>query len=639
MSLGIRIIIVFTIVGFWSSRLESVLFRRVHRAVTISTGKNEPGILAMQFWQDLETKIKDKNLKKLVEHKTPPDMFHLSGRMMGYRTLKTNPLVIDTSELGLRLRLGGNLELLGMGFGPNRYIHVKWTDAKGVDTREGLVDVEKGRYQIEIPSWSGTISAQMVDSEGRVLGKTESSLNDLPRDSEEVGKAHELPLKILKKENEEKAILAEIESHTESYASLGRPGVLSAPNSFAAAASSPVERERPRKPASKVQLAEANIEEDPSANPSVVTYPFEYPKKTVSTFIEALPADSFVNTTNDIMVSVGLGSTYLLAAHGLKEEDPITYQMITVGMPTRVPLFRKTTIDAMDNLVRMSGEHIAEVPLVWGLVDYKQEASSGISVQVEGHEEARVFYLNDIYLPDPNLKQTKSHGRFVIANLEPGFYILTATTSNGVFATRHFVVADSGVTHVSVGKGSEDRVVPTYAFDAFSGTPQAVNAEFESSSHRIRIRVEDQIVVSGRLERKMVQLDPATPYYAPTTHIYRDDVEKLDLPMLRWDWISKYYKREAGSVVGFVRESNYEVQVRNIFEVRAVHKPSYFDFQGDESSSSQPGGGFVFGMLKPGTYILEMRRGGTGELLVTHIVDVKAGEIVSLGADLLEASR
>ncbi|MFN9066298.1 MAG: hypothetical protein ACK5V3_03660, partial [Bdellovibrionales bacterium] len=88
-----------------------------------------------------------------------------------------------------------------------------------------------------------------------------------------------------------------------------------------------------------------------------------------------------------------------------------------------VPLLAQNASKAMTDIARDLGYTDGDMNsrgTLWGRVMSNGKTLAGVDVSLDGASGVKPLYLNELYIPDPNMKVTASHGLFTFMNLPEG---------------------------------------------------------------------------------------------------------------------------------------------------------------------------------------------------------------------------
>lgn len=499
------------------------------------------------FKQMAESKIAE--VTKQLDQNKEPSRVIVQSRQEDGRVL--TPEHIRTATVATRghnqINLSGMIEIKGLPSGsPQWQIHLARYE-EGVKKEDGVIDLRKSTYAISVPSQSGTIIAQMIDTKsGLVLG--EGSLRLSPYSSDQLAGKSKL---VIEKSNHEIA--------TRFGSFYNNSGTL---------VSASLNREKPVQ--TRVLLASLDTE---GKTDESGTFRFDQIQK---------------------------GSWGLIRTES-KNFHPAMY-MIQSGNEKRLPLFPESMIKALKQIIQ-DQTHSSEVAetgsIVWGQVIQDGKPLAGAEVDVEFLENYKPVYFNSLLIPDSSLTATSENGYFAFLHIPAGMHSLVASNGHTYLSHANVVVDDDTVSIAELESSLKIEKTDVKVFDSFSGRPQIAQLEMQSLPAALNVNGFAEIQLAPVSRLSLMKVVPQDQKYLESLQIYDDNSDSLNVPLVRGDWLQYLMSARkintlpnTGIVVGFVPSINFEVYLGH--ESRfSPENIVFFDTQGRVSPTGVPGGGFV----------------------------------------------
>lgn len=276
--------------------------------------------------------------------------------------------------------------------------------------------------------------------------------------------------------------------------------------------------------------------------------------------------------------------------------------MVTAGQKESLPLIPKKTAQAMMAIIEEQLGYTdvqKNGAIVMGQVTGSGQPLAGVQVEIEGHPEARAIYLNEILIPDPQLKATSSTGYFVFLHLPQGFYSLRAARGPQFVGYGNVVNEPEAAAFIEIQEPLRFAPIEVRAFDAFTGDPQAADLAIQALSQNIQIDGYAQLDHPIVAKYSLMDVEPKSDLYLPAMYPYAGDSEFLHLPMIPRVWMETLLIQGKispnpgeGAIVGFSEKGGYEIQLPHLPEDTKA-QVIYFDAQGQRTPASVENGGFV----------------------------------------------
>ncbi len=449
--------------------------------------------------------------------------------------------LVDTAESDFK-KIFGPLEITGgLAVTNEHHIEIRRYD-EGVLKELGRVDLSQGMYHIDVSEPTGSVIAQLVDKEGKILGEGSFRLSRLPN-----------------------------------------------PNTLEI--SGPSLRIEPRLSFAGIITSAYNTRIADSA-----------PAKTTVTFVNGA---SEVQAKKDGLVSmdnVTKGSTTVMrsAAPGYLQ----TASIIVSGSEFKAQLYPSAMIEALQEIVSqqrmMSIEGIPTV--IWGRTSRDGKNVAGVTVQIEGNDSLRAIYFDSFLIPNSKLTATSENGLFAFVDVSPDFHSLIAMEGEKLFGFQNVVAEENSVAFGEIENSLRQDAVSVRIYDAFSGESHPAMFTIQSLLKNIAAD-EGQITLTlPHVNRAgYIRVTPPEADFLQAQYVYNDSDDFIHIPLVRRSWLLalKGYLKiddqpENGIVVGFVPDENFEVYLagHDDFDQRNI---VYFDMQGRilQNKKGISGGGFI----------------------------------------------
>lgn len=298
--------------------------------------------------------------------------------------------------------------------------------------------------------------------------------------------------------------------------------------------------------------------------------------------------------------SLNKGSTFVARASAKKHWPTLVVGRAGSGQEVR--LFPSSLLQALINISGSNGTERAEArhrAIVWGQVMRDGHPVVGAKVEMAG--PYRPIYLNDAFLPDPNLDGTGTNGIFVFLNVLPGIQAARVSVSEKLYPAQIFTTEEKHVSYVELNL--RDKVTSQLQIADMLDSEKALSARVRlvGTENVLSPASGGYIQYSVAANPFMLEADAGTDYMLARTTL-TGNPETIQIPMVRRDWLQTLFQSEyipaqlnRGIVMGLVGEQNFEVEMTG-------YKPGepitiiYFDAQGKplpSAKSGVAGGGFV----------------------------------------------
>lgn len=233
--------------------------------------------------------------------------------------------------------------------------------------------------------------------------------------------------------------------------------------------------------------------------------------------------------------------------------------------------------------------------LIYGVVKSKGKSVEGASI-IASHGITN--YFGNLYMPEQGRVKTSENGIFTTAVTHPGWNDLYISLPDGRGVHVNALVYPSKITYVTAEVPNETVPVTIRSFDAFSGEPIQVQAEFQQANDIIDTGesgvVEFDLLKTNNLS--FITVNPSAAY-EKAKFSYTNFLDFIHLPLITREWYNNTKSRfkvndipQTGTVLGFVQNSDFIIDFRND---KDESKVVYFNAQGEIIPKGIAGGGFL----------------------------------------------
>lgn len=518
--------------------------------------------IAQKFQEILET---EKNLAQTSYHKhvfvegAKPTSYSSGGRAQTQaaassdydsssdRDVTPKNTDVASAEIGNFL-VSGPVELSeGLAMTDQTHIELRRFE-DGIAKETGHIDMRTGKYEIAVDQTLGVLVAKLVNSKGEVLGRGDYRLSRLPFGANQQRQIDQIKLRL-------------------SPITTGISAVALSADSLS---------NRPTQPkivAKNVEVTLESLEQNIKVEPSMGRFGF-----------------SDLSANSNVIAQLNAQGYAPALAN------------FASGVESETFLFSNEKIESFYSLLKETHEFTDLEDggnLVWGRVVQNGKPVAGIEISLEGYDDIKPVFINELGLPDTKLKATTGTGVFVFVDLAEGLQAFRATKGHAHLGHINLIVGSGFTTYGEVEIGAPQDHVTVKVFDAFNGDPQEANLILQSFEDEVSVDTSGIKTISlPQTNRLSIALaDPQDPY-ADAQYFYNDKDDFVHIPLINADWIQSIRQgmrlddaTDVGIVVGFVAD-DFEVFLSNNNE----YKPEnilFFDATGRRVQRGVAGGGFV----------------------------------------------
>ena len=235
------------------------------------------------------------------------------------------------------------------------------------------------------------------------------------------------------------------------------------------------------------------------------------------------------------------------------ESSYIITQIAAAGyIPTRViggagvarrgaPLQRRSAADALNAIAKdigfTEGETMSRA-VAFGRVTKEGQTIAGATVSIEGREDLKPLYFNELYIPDVNQKVTASHGIYTIMNVPDGEYALRAEVANKLIGFQNASLRAGSVSLADIDSTFRKREVSISTYDIATKVSQ-------DSVVTLQAHDEDLILANGQVDvllnefrdNSFALVNPINRNYLTTQFLLEPGQNEYNLPLVHRDWM------------------------------------------------------------------------------------------------------
>lgn len=276
--------------------------------------------------------------------------------------------------------------------------------------------------------------------------------------------------------------------------------------------------------------------------------------------------------------------------------------LLNGGEEHHLPQFENSFVQSVLEIIQQQLStrlDLGEGGVVWGRITQDAKPLIGARVEVENQPDAVTVYLNELMIPDINMKVSSSNGYFVVVNLNPGWTALVSKVGNANHSYTNVIVDQGAISPAVLTNqlGKED--VPVRVYDALSGTAEAATLEAQNLEGTLYVNGLSQVQLPNLRRQALVRVLPEDQMYSEYQTIHSDHLDYWHLPLVKTEWIQQLRASQqiddsanTGTIIGFVPNDDFEAFLPNE-EDYDIHNVVYFDSNGLVTDRGVIGGGFV----------------------------------------------
>lgn len=496
--------------------------------------------------------------------------FNLANQSVDLNQTNTDGTASYTTEAQTYYNLEGNIQLSsGAGaFLPRDEMHIYWTQNAGSQasasekTEQGRFDPSKNKnFSIKVPRLGGNVVAQLLDQNGQVKASGEFSLNP------NLSSKDQSDIKIFIRPKNQ------IASNFKGLYDSDFQGLSENLN---------------------------NQNYSTKSTSSQARYNFSEKKIEGKVLVGAFNEEVALTTAGELKVEGLRENSETLVRTQIKNFYPSISQLRS-GDPQYLYGFPEKMVQAMLSLGRdiQKDQDLEENgSVIWGQVSSPFSAA-GVEIEIEGHPELKPIYLNELMIPDSQLKGTVKSGYFVFIDLPPGFYSLRATRSHQIISFANIQVDNQSVSSCSLEESFESHPLTAIVFDAFTGGPQSALVSLQSLTEAVNVNGQQQFSNPATKSSQYVVVTPQNSMYATALYRVEKQQQEAHFPLISSQWILGLKSNAkisdvpgTATILGFSTQDNYQVELSHLpnFDRSFI---VYFDSRGEPTQTPTQGGGFI----------------------------------------------
>ncbi len=293
-----------------------------------------------------------------------------------------------------------------------------------------------------------------------------------------------------------------------------------------------------------------------------------------------------------------------------------------------VPLLAQNAAKAMTDIARDMGYTDGDMNsrgTLWGRVYANGKTLAGAEVSLDGVSGAKPLYLNELYIPDPNLKVTASHGLYTFMNLPDGEYAVRADVGNRFAGFQNASVRTGTLSLADIESTIVKSEIQISTYDLRSKTALASVVTLQNYQEDLVLEEGvTEILAPQTADHSYAIVHPLDRNYLTTQHLVKAGERDLQFPQVHKDWIegilsqAKLARGISGKIIlGFGPQEPYRVFAIGSQSAQII----YFDSNAQviEGSFGAAGGGYL--ILDPEEHVVEFatQRSNSKQLDVTYM--------------------
>lgn len=277
-----------------------------------------------------------------------------------------------------------------------------------------------------------------------------------------------------------------------------------------------------------------------------------------------------------------------------------------------VPLVSQNAAVALNGIARDAGYTDSDTMtrgLVFGRVKKEGRTVAGVDVQIEGRPDLKPLYFNELYIPDPNQKETASHGLYTFMNVPDGEYALRAEMANKFVGFQNASVRSGAMALADIDSTFRKREVQLTAYDIITKVSQPAVLTLQAYSEDVILESgQADILLSEIEDNSFVFVHPVNRNYLTTQFVLEAGDSQYNFPMIHKDWMENLLSQaklnhsvQGRIVMGFGPQEPFKAIAVGSQSARIV----YFDHQGKvvEGDFGPADGGYL--ILDPEEDVVE----------------------------------
>lgn len=269
--------------------------------------------------------------------------------------------------------------------------------------------------------------------------------------------------------------------------------------------------------------------------------------------------------------------------------------------------------------------------MIWGRITQDSKPLIGATVEVENQPDAVIVYLNELMIPDINMKTSSSNGYFVIVNLNPGWTSLVSRVGNSNHSYANVVVDQNAISPTVLTNKLAKEDVSIRVYDALTGAPESARIEAQNLDTEIYVNGLSQVQLPNLRRQALARIVPEDDVYSEFQTVHSDHMDYWHIPLVKKEWILQLKasqeisdSADAGVIVGFSPNDNFEAFLPNEEDFDS-HNIVYFDSYGNVTDRGVIGGGFVMFNVPAGVQSVSLVN--EDEMISSQVAPIDGGSL------------
>lgn len=237
----------------------------------------------------------------------------------------------------------------------------------------------------------------------------------------------------------------------------------------------------------------------------------------------------------------------------------------------------------------------------------------GVKVEVETQRPYQLYYLNNMFMPDPALTVTAENGHFVVVGLPPGAYGLKAESLGQTLGITTMIVESGAIGFGQIEASHQLDKKDIIIFDALSGQRKPGEVVNPLIAEDWLIMTQQWLDWPVTNDHQYVVVNPQDPAYLTTTYLVDSWQKQLEFPLVPKEWLQQWitqhrvnFRSQEGTLIGFFDQMPAAIELSDKESHFELH---YFDSNGLLVDRPVVGGGFIiFGIPPESLQVITLTR-------------------------------
>lgn len=300
-------------------------------------------------------------------------------------------------------------------------------------------------------------------------------------------------------------------------------------------------------------------------------------------------------------------------AYATGDEFVDSYSLFNHRQAEPLPLMPISLASVMTSMLQNLTDNPELDSFYMGKVLNHSEGQSGVKIEVETRRPYQIFYLNNMFIPDSNLKLTAENGHFVVVGLPPGAYGLRAEGLGQTIGITTLIVEAGAIGFGQLVTTSQTEQKEILIFDALNGQIQPGEVMNPLIAEDWLIMTQQWLEWPVTAQHQYVVVTPQDPFYLTATYLVDSWQKQLEFPLVSKEWIRQWvthhrvnYRAEEGTLIGFFDQTPGTIELADKESHFELH---YFDSSGQLIDRPVEGGGFIiFGIPPESLQVITLTR-------------------------------